>query len=384
MAQEKVDMRALLLLSEADLIYLGVTNACQRRTLLSGARALQQQSAGPAPAQTSTSQPLVQLPAPQDLQNKEKCKNRVPLPPARQPQPKEHERSSHSGRDQTDPVKQSRSCTVGRAASLSDVSTARGSRLQPSTMQKQMHAPSAAQEVSKPKGAQSLAAKSLEEQEQAASMEAVRVLDTIVPDSEEDSDFADGRIAARLLPSRKKAKSSAGRLSKQTPSGRRPTEAQTTVPASVEEEHEQLERALALSLSCGGETWSHESQPHLLSSSEVPDAAQHASAKQLPQYSSGALGRVLAARSSRGRVSQNRSYSRQTEKRLLETLYPPRRHAGCDRPQQASLEEHQSDEDRPATDRSGWIFEEDAGMGKASCNRRTGTVREISTFPGAY
>ncbi|CAL8469430.1 g8971 [Coccomyxa elongata] len=281
--KEKVDMRALPLLSEADLIYLGVTNACQRRTLLSAARVLQQRPA--------------------------------------------------------------------------------------------------AQELSKPKGAQSSAAKSLEEQEQAASMEAVHVLDSIVPDSEEDSDFADDRIAARLLPSRKKAKSSAGRLSKQTPSGRRSREAQTTVPASVEEEREQLERALALSLSSGGETWSHESQPRLLSSSDVPDAAQHASAKQLPQFSSGALGRVLATRSSRGRVSQNRSYSRQTEKRLLETLYPPSRHAGCDRPQQASHERNHSDEDRPAIDRSGWSFEGDAGMGKASCNRRTGNVREISTFP---
>ncbi|BDA44831.1 hypothetical protein COCOBI_06-3090 [Coccomyxa sp. Obi] len=379
--KEKVDMRALPLLSEADMIYLGVTSASQRRNLLTAAKALQQQPAGPASAQTSTSQPQAQLPAPQGLQNEEKSRNGVRLPPARQPQAKEHERSSHSCGDQTDPVKQSRSCTVGRAASLSDVSTSRGSRLQPRIVQKLLHAPSAAQELSKPKGAQRLAAKSLKEQEQAASMEAVHVLDSIVPDSEEDSDFADDRIAARLLPFRKKAKSSAGRLSKQMPSGVRSTQAQTALPASVEEERDQLERALALSLSASRETRSHESQPPLLSSSDVPDAAQHVSANQLPSCLSGALSRVLAARSSRGRVSQNRSYSRQTEQRLLETLYPPSRHAGSDRLQQAALEGHQSDEDRPATDRSGWSSEEDEGMGKASSNVRVGNVRETSSFP---
>ena len=376
-------MRALPLLSEADLIYLGVTIASQRRILLSTAKALQQQSAGHVPARTSTSHPHAQLPQPQGLQNKETSKNGVRLPPARRAQVKEHERSSHSCRNQSDSVKQSIKCARGRAASVSDVSSSEGGRLQPKIVQERMHAASAAQEPSEPIKAEGMAANPLKEAEHRASMEAVHVPDSIVPDSEVDSDFADDRVAARLLPSRKKVKSSAGRLSKQAPSGGRPTQAKTAPPASVEEERDQLERALTLSLSYGVGTLSHECQPSLLSSSYAPDAAQLGAAKQLPDCLSGALGRVLAARSSRGRVSQNRSYSRQTEQRLLETLYPPSRHAGSERPPQASLEGPHSEEDRPATDRSGWSSEEDAGMGKASSGGRVGNARKASSFPGA-
>ncbi|EIE21594.1 hypothetical protein COCSUDRAFT_56804 [Coccomyxa subellipsoidea C-169] len=286
--KEEVDMRALPLLSDDDLIYLGATSSAQRKTLLAAAKELTQQ-----PTVTALPQP-----------------------------------SSKS------------------------------------TVKKQDALPGAAPGQRMPKAAPGDAADSSKGQPGSAKQqEAAQPEDTIVPDSDEDSDFADDRPAPRRALVRKKAKTSEGPASNGPISGGGRSQPQAPVaepaiaqPSSIEEERDQLERALALSLSARGETGSHSSQPSSLSSSDRVGAAQPASSMQPPGYFSGALGRVLAARNSRGRVSQNRSYSRQTEQRLLEALYPP----GSDtRAGSRGSSEVSRDERGGAANQAGWSSDED-------------------------
>lgn len=374
--QEEVDMRALPLLSGDDLIYLGVTSMSQRKTLLAAAMQLVQKSIVPARPDTSTSQQSGRLPTPQGSQSEAKSLNRVSVQSEQGPRVKEHkEQHDQSSRtnfiQKSRPLKQSRKCTAGRAANIS----ASGGGRKPAfstSMPKRQGAPSAARRQCMPEAAQRNSAASSEKQPiSAQSRDVTQPADSIVPDSDEDSDFADGRPAPRLPPARKKAKTSAGLPSgAPVPGGGQPqSRAANAEPATKEEERDQLERALALSLSAQGESGSRDSEPSSLSSTNPTGAAQHAPSMQPPGYLSGALGRVLAARNSRGRVSQNRSYSRQTEQRLLEALYPTASHApagpGGSSGTDAAPRVDETNGGQ-AADQSGWSSDEDADQKKES------------------
>ena len=133
--------------------------------------------------------------------------------------------------------------------------------------------------------------------------------------------------------------------------------------------------ALSLSLSAQGDMCSRGSKPCSLSSTDTEDAAQRASSVLPPGYLSGALGRVLAARNSRGRVSQNRSYSRQTEQRLLETLYPPASHArAAIGGSSGALPSGDEKNGGQAAAESGWSSDEDADQSKESSTIEEGRL----------
>lgn len=282
MLQEEVDLRALPLLSEDDLAYLGVTSASQRRVLLAATKDMKQHCA-PSVCQTGTPQMVARLPAAQGQQNQMQRMNGVsePAPPAQQGK-RQHQSS-------------------------------RKNRAQQRRIPKH---PVSQGETPAPKSA--------------LSKETVAPAEALVPDSEEESDFADVRPSIRPPPPVRKRPRCSPELPSKPPTTSEPAPPQPStpanpVPASIEEDREQLERALKLSLSGLGDPGADASQLSSHFTDAAVAAAQHVSARQLPGRLSGALGRVLAARSSRGRFSQNRSYSRLTEQRLLDALYPPSR-----------------------------------------------------------
>ncbi len=381
-------MRALPLLSDDDLIYLGVTSSAQRKTLLAAAKELTQQPTVTALPQVCNVQQAEGPAAPQGCQNDAKSLNRVFLQPEQRPHGKQHDQGSRStGLQKNVALKQSRQSRASRAFNSVASVSARKQPSSKSTAKKQDALPAAAPGQRMPKAAPGDAADSSEGQPSSAKQqEAAQPEDTIVPDSDEDSDFADDRPAPRRAPVRKKAKTSEGPASGGPTSGGGRSQPQAPVaepaiaqPSSIEEERDQLERALALSLSARGETGSHSSQLSSLSSSDRVGAAQPASSLQPPGYFSGALGRVLAARNSRGRVSQNRSYSRQTEQRLLEALYPP----GSDtRAGSRGSSEVSRDEQGEAAKQAGWSSDEDEGQDKSKRGRAgDGTSLSVGTFP---